>query len=74
MDYAKLKTFASRMEAEMAAELLTKARIPFIIQSEDTGIFGPGNMPSPRGARLLVPEEDMKRAKDLLERIFGVVE
>jgi hypothetical protein len=74
MDYAKLKTFASRMEAEMAAELLTKARIPFIIQSEDTGIFGPGNMPSPRGARLLVPDEDMKRAKDLLERIFGVVE
>jgi len=59
------------MEAEMAAELLKKAQIPFIIQSEDTGIFGPGNMPSPRGARVLVPEEDMQRAQDLLKRVFG---
>ena len=73
MDYAKLRTFASRMEAEMAAELLKKAGIPFIIQSEDTGIFGPGNMPSPRGARLLIPGEEMERARDLLERVFGEV-
>ena len=71
MGYIKLRTFSSRMEAEMAAELLKKAQIPFIIQSEDTGIFGPGNMPSPRGARVLVPEEDMQRAQDLLKRVFG---
>ena len=71
MGYTKLRTFSSRMEAEMAAELLKKAEILFIIQSEDTGIFGPGNMPSPRGARLLVPREDMKRARDLLKRVFG---
>ena len=71
MGYTKLRTFSSRMEAEMAAELLKKAQIPFIIQSEDTGIFGPGNMPSPRGARLLVPREDVKRALVLLKGIFG---
>jgi hypothetical protein len=74
MDYTKLRTFPSRMEAEMAAELLKKAQIPFIIQSEDTGIFGPGSMPSPRGARLLVPEETIKRAQDLLKRVFGEAE
>jgi len=74
MDYAKLMTFPSRLEAEMAAEVLKKAQIPFIIQSEDTGIFGPGNVPSPRGARLLVPREDMKLARELLKRIFGEVE
>ena len=62
------------MEAEMAAELLKNAQIPFIIQSEDTGIFGPGNMPSPRGARLLVPEGDIKRAQELLKRVFGETE
>jgi hypothetical protein len=71
MGYTKLRTFSSRMEAEMAAELLKKAQIPFIIQSEDTGIFGPGNMPSPRGARLLVQREDVKRARVLLKGIFG---
>lgn len=73
MDYTKLMTFPSRLEAEMAAEVLKKAQIPFIIQSEDTGIFGPGSVPSPRGARLLVPKEDMKIARDLLKRIFGEV-
>ena len=71
MDYTELRTFPSRMEAEMASELLKKAQIPFIIQSEDTGIFGPGNMPSPRGARLLVPGEQIERARDLLKRVFG---
>jgi hypothetical protein len=74
MGYTKLRTFPSRLEAEMAAEVLEKAQIPFIIQSEDTGIFGPGSVPSPRGARLLVPKEDMKIAGDLLKRIFGEVE
>lgn len=73
MDYMKLMTFPSRLEAEMAAEVLKKAQIPFIIQSEDTGIFGPGSVPSPRGARLLVPKEDMKIARDLMKRIFGEV-
>ena len=74
MGYTKLRTFPSRLEAEMAAEVLNKSQIPFIIQSEDTGIFGPGSMPSPRGARLLVPREDMRRARDLLKRIFGEIE
>ena len=71
MDYVKLMTFPSRMEAEMAAEVLKKAQIPFIIQSEDTGMFGPGSAPAPRGARLLVPPEDMTRARDLLKGMFG---
>ena len=73
MNYTKLMTFSSRLEAEMAAEVLKKAQIPFIIQSEDIGMFGPSSAPSPRGARLLVPKEDMKIARDLMKRIFGEV-
>jgi hypothetical protein len=71
MTYEKLMTFRTRMEAEMAAEVLGKARIPVIIQAEDIGMFGPSGAPPPRGARLLVPTEDKKRAQDMLKGMFG---
>jgi Putative prokaryotic signal transducing protein len=71
MDYERLMTFRTRMEAEMAAEVLEKAQIPFIIQAEDIGMFGPSSAPPPRGARLLVPREDMQRARGLLKGMFG---
>ena len=54
------------MEAEMAGEVLKQAEIPYLIQSEDIGIFGPGASPAPAGARLLVPQEDLQDAEILL--------
>lgn len=66
MSFIPLHRFPSRMEAEMAGEILKQAEIPYLIQSEDIGIFGPGASPAPSGARLLVHQEDLQDAKILL--------
>ena len=66
MDFILLHRFPSRMEAEMAGDILKQAEIPCLIQSEDIGIFGPGAGPTPEGAHLLVPQEDFQEAKILL--------
>lgn len=52
------------MEAEMAGEILKEAEIPYLIQSEDIGIFGPGASPAP--ARLMVRKGDHGDASILL--------
>ncbi len=66
MDFVALHDFSSRVEAEMAGEILEQAGIPFLIQSEDIGIFGPGGGPAPTGAQLLVRLEDLPDATTLL--------
>lgn len=66
MDFILLHRFPSRMEAEMAGEILKQAEIPYLIQSEDIGIFGPGAGPAPMGARLMVRQDDLQDAKVLL--------
>lgn len=68
--YIELKVFPSRMEAEMAQEILTRARIPSLIQSDDIGVFGPGHFAAPMGAKLMVRGEDLSRAKALLTGII----
>lgn len=70
MEFVLLYRFSSRMEAEMAGEILKQAEIPFLIQSEDIGIFGPGSSPAPAGARLLVYQEDLQDAKVLLSGLI----
>ncbi len=66
MDFVLLHRFPSRIEAEMAGEILKQAEIPYVIQSEDIGIFGPGSSPAPMGARLMVRSDDFQDAKVLL--------
>lgn len=66
MDFVLLHRFPSRLEAEMAGEILEKAEIPHLIQSDDIGIFGPGATPAPGGAHLLVHPEDLPDARILL--------
>jgi hypothetical protein len=63
-----LSVFSSRLEAEMAGEILAKVEIPFLIQSDDIGLFGPGAIPAPSGATLLVRKEDLLEAKALLPK------
>lgn len=65
-DFVVLYLFPSRIEAEMAGEILKEAEIPYLIQSEDIGLFGPGGSPAPAGARLMVRKEDIEDAKVLL--------
>lgn len=64
--FIQLSVFPSRLEAEMAGEILGRVEIPFLIQSDDIGIFGPGAVPAPSGAKLLVREEDFSEAESLL--------
>lgn len=54
----------------MAGEILAKVEIPFLIQSDDIGIFGPGAVPAPAGAKLLVREEDLSEAEALLPKLL----
>lgn len=70
MDFILLHRFPSRMEAEMAGEILKKAEIPYLIQSEDIGIFGPGAGSAPMGARLMVRQDDLQDAKVLLSGLI----
>jgi len=70
MDFVLLHRFSSRMEAEMAAEILKQAKIPYLIQSEDIGVFGPGASPAPMGARLMVRQDDFQDAKILLSGLI----
>ena len=70
IDFMLLYLFPSRMEAEMAGEILKQAEIPFLIQSDDIGLFGPGATPAPAGARLLVREIDLDDAKALLSGLI----
>jgi len=64
--FVKLHLFPSRLEAEMVGEILKQAEIPYLIQSEDIGIFGPGAAPAPGGARLRVRKADLEYAKVIL--------
>ncbi|MFQ5598146.1 MAG: hypothetical protein ACE5GK_08850 [Nitrospiria bacterium] len=68
--FVKLHLFRSRLEAEMVGEILKQSGIPFFIQSEDIGIFGPGASPAPGGARLIVRQIDLEEAKHVLAGLF----
>jgi hypothetical protein len=69
MACAELRIFSSRMQAEMAKELLTQAGIPALIQSDDIAVFGPGHPGAPSGVKLLVREEYLDEARGLIEGI-----
>ncbi len=64
--FVRLHHFSSRLEAEMFGEILRQSELPFLIQSEDIGIFGPSAAPAPGGARLVVRKTDLAYAKTLL--------
>lgn len=68
--FVKLCLFSSRLEAEMLGEILKQADIPYLIQSEDIGIFGPGAAPAPGGARIVVRKADFEYAKRTLSGLI----
>lgn len=75
MKLTKVGHFNSRLEAETIGNALRQYEIPFIVRSEDVGIFGPGHTgATPQGASLWVPEEDLPRVKELLTCLFEVPE
>lgn len=67
MDYIEIAAFPSRLEAEAIGHALDPFGIPFLIRSDDIGIFGPGMVGvSPEGARLLVPADRLEEVRELL--------
>ena len=75
MKYTEVARFSSRAEAETVGHALDQFDIPFLVQSADTGIFGPGMVGwSPQGAALLVPEERMDEVRELLECVVQPLE
>ena len=66
--FVKVAEFDSRLEAEAVGHALDQYEIPFLVKSEDLGIFGPGHTgATPQGATLLVPAECVARVKELFE-------
>jgi hypothetical protein len=67
MEYTEVGWFRSRLEAEAVGHALDQYDIPFLVQSGDTGMFGPGMVGwSPVGASLLVPENRLEEVRELL--------
>ncbi|MEM9290874.1 MAG: hypothetical protein AAGD01_04275 [Acidobacteriota bacterium] len=66
-DFVEVARFPSRMEAETVGHALDDHDIPFLVQSSDVGIFGPGMSGfTPEGAQLLVPQSLRGRVQELL--------
>jgi len=67
MDFVEIAVFPSRLEAETIGHALDQFDIPFLIQSHDVGMFGPGMMgATPGGASLRVPADRVDEVRELL--------
>ena len=67
MEFVEIARFDSRLEAETIGHALDQYGIPFFVQSQDIGVFGPGHTGrTPAGAGLCVPEDRAEEASELL--------
>ncbi len=75
MEFVEIAVFDSRLEAEAIGHALDPHGIPFLVQSHDVGMFGPGMVgSSPAGARLLVPENRVEEVRQLLDCVVRPAE
>jgi Putative prokaryotic signal transducing protein len=71
MHLVEIARFSSRLEAETIGHALDQYDIPFLVQSADIGMFGPGMIgTSPAGAQLLVPAASAEAARELLHCVL----
>ena len=74
-EFVEIAVFPSRLEAEAIGHALDQYDIPFLVQSPDIGMFGPGMIgTSPAGARLCVPDDRVEEVKQLLSCVAGPLE
>jgi hypothetical protein len=67
MEFIEIGRFGSRLEAETVGHALDQYGIPFIVKSENVGVFGPGaegNLVG--GASLWVPDEAADEVRVLI--------
>jgi len=66
-EFVEIARFDTRLEAEAIGHALDQYDIPFLVKSDDIGIFGPGHiMSTPQGASLWVPASRKKEVAELL--------
>lgn len=74
MEFVEIARFPSRLEAETIGHALDPHGIPFLVQSSDIGVFGPGHVgASVLGASLLVPSDRLDEVRELLDCVVGPV-
>ena len=65
--FVEIAHFPSRLEAEAVGHALDQHGIPFLVKSNDVGMFGPGMSGwTPGGARLFVPAASRDQVAELL--------
>lgn len=62
-DLTPIANFRTRVEAELAAQLLEGASVPFVIESTESMQYGPLGI----GTTIFVRAEDVERARELLD-------
>lgn len=66
-EWAVLKDYASRLEADLDLATLETENVPTIVQGPEVGIFGPGFSGSTSlGVRVYVPKVMLQFARDLI--------
>ena len=68
IDWRPVAEYAALYETELPRQQLEAADIPVLVKGVEPGIWGPGFAgPTSRGITLLVPEDRLDEARDLLE-------
>lgn len=71
----EVAVFPSRLEAETIGHALDQYGIPFLVQSHDVGMFGPGMVGfTPGGASLRVPSDRLDEVRELLNCVVRPAE
>lgn len=68
-DWVPVAEYAALYESELPRQQLEAADIPVLVKGVEAGIWGPGFAgPTSRGITILVPEDRLDEARDLLDR------
>jgi len=71
-DLVEIARFPSRLEAESIGHALDQYDIPFVVRSDDVGIYGPGMTGwSPQGASLWVAAGQLDEVRQLLSCVVA---
>lgn len=71
----EIAVLSSRLEAEAIGHALDQHGIPFMVQSHDVGMFGPGMVGfTPAGASLQVPASRLEEVRELLTCVVKPLE
>ena len=74
-EMVEIARFPSRIEAESVGHALDQYGIPFVVRSDDVGIYGPGMTGwSPQGASLWVASRQADEVRELLSCVAGPVD